>query len=96
MFQKDYGKSLEYHRKALAIRERVHGPNHPDTAMSHHNMGIVFKQQGDHAAALEAWGKALAIFEQVYGPQSEMVGTACKNMAIAYEAQGERGGDSVV
>ena len=46
MEQEDYGKSLEYHRKALAINDRVHGPRHPDTAKSHHGMGIVFKQQG--------------------------------------------------
>ena len=82
--------ALEYHRKALAIFERVHGPRHPLTANSHYNMGVVFHGQGDRAGALEAFGKALAIYEQVLGVQSERVGNTCQGMAMVHEAQGER------
>ena len=58
--------------------------------MSHQNMGVAFRKQGDHAGALEAYGKALAIREQVLGPQSEPVGDVCYSMAMAHKARGER------
>ena len=85
-----YGKSLEYHRKALSIYERVYGPRHPGTASSHYNMGAVFLMQGDHAGALEAYGKALAIYEQVFGPQSEPVASTIEDMATTLKDQGNR------
>ena len=86
----DYDKSLEYHSKCLAIYERVHGPHHPHTANSHHNMGGVLLVQGDHAGALEAVHKALAIYEQVYGPQSEPVAHSCWRLATIYAARADQ------
>ena len=67
--QEDYDKSLEYYCKAHTIFERVHGPSHPLTATSHHNMGRLLHLLGSPEAALEAYGKALKIREEVLGPE---------------------------
>ena len=63
----DYPKALEYHFKALAIREKVLGKEHPDTAMSYNNIAGVYDSQGDYPKALEYHFKALDIKEKVLG-----------------------------
>jgi tetratricopeptide (TPR) repeat protein len=65
--QGDYEKALEYYGKALAIRERVLGAEHPDTAKTYNNMAVVYENQGDYKKALEYCSKALAIRERVLG-----------------------------
>jgi tetratricopeptide (TPR) repeat protein len=65
--QGDYGKALEYYGKALAIRERVLGKEHPSTATTYNNIGGVYRAQGDYAKALEYYRKANAVFLSVFG-----------------------------
>jgi tetratricopeptide (TPR) repeat protein len=67
--QGDYAKALEYNGKALAIRERVLGPEHPDTATTYNNIGGVYRAQGDYAKALEYYRKANAVFLSVLGEE---------------------------
>jgi len=62
----DYPKALEYHQKALAIREKVLGVNHPDIAQSYNNIGTLYylmedlnKAQEYVSKAIEIWQKAL-------------------------------------
>ena len=51
------------YERALAIREKVRGPEHPDTALSLNNLGSVLYSQGDLAAARPLHERALAIRE---------------------------------
>ena len=39
--QGNYGKALEYHKKALAIREKLLGTEHPNTATTYNNIGLL-------------------------------------------------------
>ena len=55
--------------RALAIRENVLGPEHPDTAASVNNLGVLFGDQGDLAAAQPLLERALAIREKALGPE---------------------------
>ncbi|MBR3707761.1 MAG: tetratricopeptide repeat protein, partial [Lentisphaeria bacterium] len=43
------------------------GENHPDTAASHYNIGLVYGMQGNYAKALEFFNKALEIRLKVLG-----------------------------
>ena len=52
---------MEYYGKALAIREKVLGKDHPDTAQSYNNIGSMYYQQGKYPEALEYLEKALKI-----------------------------------
>jgi Tfp pilus assembly protein PilF len=46
-----YVGARPYYERALAIRERVLGPEHPDTATSLNNLGFLLRAQGDLAGA---------------------------------------------
>ena len=67
--QDDYKKALEYYGKALAIRERVLGPENPSTAATYNNIAGVYRAQGNYAKALEYYRKANAVFLSVLGEE---------------------------
>jgi len=56
-------KALEYYQKALAIRKKVLGDEHPDTAGSYNNMAILYYTMQKYQEAAEMMQKALNIFE---------------------------------
>ena len=51
------------HERALAIREKALGPEHPDTAASLNSLANLLAAQGDLAAARPLYERALAIYE---------------------------------
>jgi tetratricopeptide (TPR) repeat protein len=50
--------------RALAIDERVYGPEHPEVARDVNNLGRVLQDLGDLAGARAACERALAILEK--------------------------------
>ena len=60
---------MEGLQKALAVAERVLGPEHPDTATTYHNIGTNYFEQGQYAEALLWLEKAQKIFLRVLGPE---------------------------
>ena len=87
--QGEYEKALEYFGKALDVRERVLGSDHPDTATTYNNMAVVYKEQGEYEKALEYNGKALEVVERVLGSDHPYTATMYNNIAGVYWAQGE-------
>jgi tetratricopeptide (TPR) repeat protein len=55
------------YERALAIREKVLGPEHPETASSLNNLALLLQAQGDLAGARPLFERALAIREKVLG-----------------------------
>jgi tetratricopeptide (TPR) repeat protein len=55
--------------RALAIREKVLGAEHPDTATNLNNLARLVRDHGDPAAARRLCERALAIREKVLGPE---------------------------
>jgi tetratricopeptide (TPR) repeat protein len=53
---------------ALAIRERVLGPDHPDTAQSLHNLAWLYRDQGKYEQAEPLYQRAQAIRERRQNP----------------------------
>jgi tetratricopeptide (TPR) repeat protein len=74
--------------RALAIREKGVGPDHPDTAMSLNNLARLLRDQGDLAAARPLQERALAIFENVFGPEHPNTAKCLVNFAHLLQAQG--------
>ncbi|MBK8434110.1 MAG: tetratricopeptide repeat protein [Chloroflexi bacterium] len=65
-----YGQSQEarpYYARALAIREKVLGAEHPHTALSLNNMGALLDSMGELAEARPYYARALAIRERCWG-----------------------------
>ena len=55
--------------RALAIREKLLGPNHIDVAQSLYTLGRVSWQAGEYLDARRKWERALAIREKALGPR---------------------------
>ena len=52
----------------LNIKQRLLGHNHPDVAMTLHNLAMLYSQQGDHDRARAVFARAVGIFESSLGP----------------------------
>ena len=88
LFIGEYGNALQCAQKALEIREKVLGKEHPDTATIYNNLAFVYRHQGNYAKALEMYQKALAICEKVLGKEHPNTATTYNNIAVVYSKQG--------
>jgi len=85
----DYAKALAWYDKALAIREKALGAEHPDTASTYNNIAGIYQDQGDYEKALAWYGKALAIREKALGAEHPDTASTYNNIAGVYNAQGD-------
>jgi tetratricopeptide (TPR) repeat protein/predicted Ser/Thr protein kinase len=75
--------------KALAIEERVHGPDHPSAAHAAHDLGLVALSQGQTARAAQWHERALAIYERVYGPDHPLVAAELQTLGNVHVDDGQ-------
>ena len=85
----DYDKALEYHLKALEIREKVLGKEHTYTATSYNNIGLDYFSKGDYDKALEYYFKALEIQEKVLGKDHPDTASSYNNIGLGYSRKGD-------
>lgn len=64
-------EALDYYFKALAIREKELGENHPDTAESYNNIGVAYGDLGNYTEAMAYHRKALAVYKHKYGSEND-------------------------
>lgn len=74
--QKDYKNALVMHEESLVLKQKTLGPDHPDVALSMHNLGVCLlrndkKLNRDRAVGLG--NGAIAIWEKAYGPKHPTV-----------------------
>ena len=74
---------------ALAIREKVLGPEHPDTAITLNNLAILYRNQGKYEEAEPLFQRALAIKEKALGPEHPATARTLNNLALLYWNQGK-------
>jgi CHAT domain-containing protein/tetratricopeptide (TPR) repeat protein len=77
-------------RRALAIREELLGPEHPDVAFSLNNLGYLKWELGNYEAARPLMERAIAIKEKVYGAEHPGVGASLLNLGILLITLGEQ------
>ena len=70
----------EFAERAVAIKEKVLGPAHPDLATSLINLGVQRALAGDPAAARPLLERALAIREAAFGPDHTLVAGALQSL----------------
>jgi CHAT domain-containing protein len=68
--------------RALAIREKVLGKEHPDVASSLNNLAYLYQAQGNYSQAEPLYQRALAILEKVLGNEHPLVATTLNNLAL--------------
>jgi CHAT domain-containing protein/Tfp pilus assembly protein PilF len=85
----DYANAEPLYQKALKIREKVLGPDHPKTAQSLDNLGQVYVQMGDYAKAEPLLQRALKIREKAPGPENPDTAASLNNLAGLYRLIGD-------
>jgi tetratricopeptide (TPR) repeat protein/CHAT domain-containing protein len=83
-----YADAEPLFRRALAIREKVLGPEHPHVATSLNNLALLYHHQSRYAEAEPLFKRALVIWEKALGPEHPDVATSLNNLALLYHAQG--------
>ena len=70
-----YAEAEPLYKRALAIREKALGPDHPDVAKALNNLAVLYQKQGRYAEAEPLYKRALAIREKALGPDHPDVAT---------------------
>jgi len=73
----------------VGITEKVLGPDHPTTASSLNNLGLLLRAQGDLAGARLYYERALAIREKVLGPDHPDIAGSLNNLGALLRSQGD-------
>jgi TPR repeat protein len=76
----DYNQALVYNHKALAIREKIFGTEHPITSWSYNSIGCAYSELGNYPKALEYYQKALKIREKVLGVEHPVTAIQYNNI----------------
>src|SRR6266705_554827 len=63
-----YAEAVPLAQRALAIREKALGPDHPDVASLLNNLAELYRAQGRYADAEALFKRSLAIREKALGP----------------------------
>ena len=84
-----YKDALPLAKRALGIRERLAGPEHPDTARSLYNLGVLLFLMGELADARPHYERALAIFKTVYGWEHHYTASCLHQLGALLESMGE-------
>jgi tetratricopeptide (TPR) repeat protein len=87
--QARYAEAEKADRQALAIKRKVLGEGHPDTAASYNDVAFNLNAQGKHAQAQPLFEKALAIRRQALGEDHPHTAQGYNNVATNLNAQGK-------
>jgi eukaryotic-like serine/threonine-protein kinase len=83
-----YEEAKALHERALAIKEKTLGPEHPDVAASLNNLANVHETTGAYEEAKALHERALAIKEKTLGPEHPDVAASLNNLANIHFAMG--------
>ena len=95
ILRRQQGASAEaesLYRRALDIREREQGPDHPDVAMVLNNLAVLKATGGDYDAAEPLLERALQIRESALGEESLLTAQSLSNLALLRAARGNAEG----
>ena len=79
-----YAEAIPLAERALAIREGVLGPDHPDLALTINSLAILYQNVGDYARAESLYRRSLSIDRSVFGEDHPNLAIAYGNLATLY------------
>eukprot|EP00047_Mylnosiga_fluctuans_P008520 m.259027 g.259027 ORF g.259027 m.259027 type:complete len:778 (+) comp22129_c0_seq1:110-2443(+) len=85
----DYQTALKHHAEALALRRRILGESHLDTASSYGNCAHTHYLMSNYDKAIELYRRALNIRDQIQGAKHPDTATVLDNLAAVYQCKGE-------
>ncbi len=80
----EYSSALPLYLKALKIKEKLLGEEHPDTATSYNDLAGHYVLMGEYEKAEPLSLKALKIQEKLLGEEHPYTATSYNNLAILY------------
>jgi Tfp pilus assembly protein PilF len=86
-----YAQARALEERALAIREKVLGSAHPNTAASLNDVGFFIERQGYPSQARPFYERALAINEKALGPEHPATAWNIDNLGRLLHIQGDFG-----
>ena len=84
-----YAQARPLYERALSLKERTFGKDHPETALSLNDLALLLQDQGDLAGARQLHERALAIREKALGQDHPDTAESLNNLALLLKAQGE-------
>ncbi|WP_437542210.1 CHAT domain-containing tetratricopeptide repeat protein [Sorangium sp. So ce367] len=84
-----YDEAIPLARRALALRERALGPEHPGVAQSLAGLALLLQEKGDYAAAEPLYRRALVIREKALGPEHPHVAASLYSLALLLEQKAD-------
>jgi tetratricopeptide (TPR) repeat protein len=84
-----YVQAEPLYQRALAIREKMEGPEHPSTAATLHALATLYIDQGKYEQAEPLLQRTLAIKEKMEGPEHPSTGGTLHQLAVLYWRQGK-------
>ena len=85
----DYPKAESFYQRALKIREKALGAEHPKTGISLNNLALNYGKMGDYNKAEPLLKRALQINEKALGPEHPETATTVHNLASLYQNIGD-------
>jgi tetratricopeptide (TPR) repeat protein len=85
----DFGVAKATFERALAIGERLQGPDHPDVGRSVVNLGGMLLEMGQPEEARPHFERALAIDEKAYGPDHPEVAIDVSCLGLVLQDLGD-------
>jgi tetratricopeptide (TPR) repeat protein len=86
----DYEKALPLYQRALEIREKLLGPQHPDVATTLNNLAELYYHTERYEEALSLLERSLKIFESKLGPANQNFKTTEQNIQVLRAKMGEK------
>ncbi len=83
-----YNQAIPLAKRALLIREKLLGSEHPDVATSLNSLAQLYQAQGNYSKAEPMLKRSLAIREKVLGSEHPYVAASITNLAAIYRLQG--------
>jgi tetratricopeptide (TPR) repeat protein len=77
------------YERALTIREKMLGAEHPTVATSLNDLALLYYDQGQYGKAESFSQRAVAIQEKVFGPEDPEVAECLNSLALLYYHQGQ-------
>jgi tetratricopeptide (TPR) repeat protein len=88
--KRDYAAALAANQRAMAIKERVYGGDHPEVGYALVNMAIELKNLSRFDEVEKNYRRALGIFESKLGPDHFTVGVTWINLGEALRVWGRQ------
>lgn len=80
----NFDQAMQYAKRALDIRLKTFGDNHPQVAESYNSIGHILKQQDQYEEAMEYYQKALTIQLDVFGDKDHRVADCYHNIGTVH------------